>query len=1260
MSRKTLALAGTLLSLLMIGPASSGPALVAGVGGFVSTAEQGVSEDLDARQGRVRPSAEQVAIAESLGAQVTWNDYGTPHSLSRHGGYLATGLVGEDAVAAARSFIEAHKALFRLTSTEGLGVHGSSRLEGSNGHAVTFRQTFGGLRAAEGGLLTVGLQGGPDQGWKVAYVSSTVTRDSSPAAEPRLSATDAWSLAAADVGRPTDASAIGPVKEDRGWSVFAVQGYSTAQRARLVAVPTPLDGVRPAYETLVVDSKAPTAFHHFIDAATGAVLVRKDLVEHSHPPGDFFSGQVPAVDGDCAPDNGPWTVEPGETVDEVQASAAAVLTTNDMVIHIVRDGAIVATTDTLFSPETVVYDPPDDGVGTYHVRVCDFVDGVAWDDPRDYSGQVLFSPAGTGTVSPYPPKWEVFPAYPTLGAQVYPWAYPSDDTRETWCWESTVGPDDTPIPECDREVQNLASRVPWDYDPRTNAPTFTTRGNNASSAESWFSPLTPGPTGFRPTSAQREYIYPWTSAWSETECLPVFTPGVTQDISAAAANLFAMHNRMHDFSYFLGFTERRWNAQDVNFGTGGTAERDPLLGDVQAGAATDTRDNANMIPLPDGVPPITNMYLWQPRSDLFYAPCVDGDFDMAVIGHEYGHLIESRMIGKGGGRSGHHAGAMGESFGDFDAAEYLNAYGFVPVSGENPFTVGAYVTADHERGIRNYNMSFPRTGAFPEPSVNPDVNPLNFSDMGYDIVGQQVHANGEIWSATNYDIRQALIDKYNAQFPANNQSLQDECADGKHPADQCPGNRRWIQLVYDAMLLMPPDTSMLEARDAYLAADQMRFGGANQAELWNVFATRGFGEDASSTNNSAEDAATSDTDPKPDFTSPLHDEATVTFEAVDGAGAPVDARIYVGHYEARVSPIADTDPATTASNNLDAVAGFVPGTYELVAHAPGHGHVRLRETLEPGTTTITFAIPTNVASGSNGATATGDGENHDDLIDDTEGTTWDFEGAPVGGQQVTVDLAGDGPVTVDRVNVSALLTPGEGSRFTALRSFRIDASDDGTNFDQVYTSPEDAFPTFNFRPIGPELALRSFDIPDVQATHLRIVALTNQCTGAAEFQGDQDADPTNDSDCHAAHGESTHIAELQAFGPAAPPEPAADLSITKADSPDPVQRGMELTYTINVTNDGPDQAEGVTVVDQLPKGAGFGSASSTQGTCGRPRKGAITCEIGSMASGQTVTIIIKIKPTDQGTITNRVDVTADSPGDPNTANNSDTEDTVVL
>ena len=153
-----------------------------------------------------------------------------------------------------------------------------------------------------------------------------------------------------------------------------------------------------------------------------------------------------------------------------------------------------------------------------------------------------------------------------------------------------------------------------------------------------------------------------------------------------------MHNRMHDWSYNLGFTEENWNMQASNFGNRTaagrlrqprerrrcSASRRPAR---SAGGSPNYlgRDNANMGRCPTACAPITNMYLWQPLAGAFYAPCVDGDYDMPVIGHEYGHMIENRMIGKGWTRAGDHAGAMGESNGDLNGMEVVNEYGYVPV-----------------------------------------------------------------------------------------------------------------------------------------------------------------------------------------------------------------------------------------------------------------------------------------------------------------------------------------------------------------------------------------------------------------------------------------------------------------------------------------------------------------------------------------------------------------------------------------------------
>jgi extracellular elastinolytic metalloproteinase len=1062
-------------------------------------------DDLDVRTGEIAATAAQLDAAKALDAEARWNDFGTPSSLLARDGWLATGVAGEDAVAVARNFLDANAALFRLSEggAAKLELWNDAKLSASDGHAVVLRQAYGDVLASEGGMVVVGVVGD-----KVAYASSTLTGDQELAAAPKLSAAEAWTKAAANAGRNVSVVAVGRAMQGASWTSFAVDGFDAKQHARLTAVPTPTNGVRPAWETLVVSNEGGRAegFHSYVDAATGAVLLRKDISEQSHQTADVFTGTVPAGDGACAPDNGPWTVADGESVGSVVVAVEATLTTNDSVIHLLRDGEVVASQDTATSPEALVYDPADSGTGTYHVRVCDFGDGAGWESPATYTGEIVFSPAGASSATPYPPKWKVFPASPLLGGSEYPWNMPSTDNREIWCWEATVGQPPTALPECDREVQNLASRAPWDVSVRTGTPTFTTMGNNARSAEAWTTPLTPGPTGYRPVSPSREYVYPWTNAWSESKCFTPFVPGASHDISAATTNLFVMHNRMHDWTYHLGLTERTWNAQESNFGTGGTLENDPVLGQAQAGALTGGfpsylgRDNANMISLPDGVSPITNMYLWQPIAGTFYSPCVDGDYDMSVIGHEYGHMVENRLIGKGGTRGGHHAGAMGESSGDLMGVEILNEYGFVPVSGENPFAVGAYATGNKQRGIRNFGMN---------------ASPLNFSDMGYDLTGPQVHADGEIWSATNYDIRQAFVAKYGAGDAAT----QVSCAEGRQPASTCPGNRRWIQLMFDAMLLMPTAPSMLDARDAYLAADRMRFGGANQAELWQAFAQRGFGVNASSSNTTAD----TDTDPTPDFASPLAQNATVTFAARDEQGQAVPTRIYVGHYEARVSPIADTNPAT-AGQNLDETAQFAPGTYELVAHAPGYGHLRVTRTFRAGqTVTVTLPMRTNWASSAKGATATGDGTRFTDLIDDTERTNWERTAAQpdVRGSQVTVNLSGT-VQTVRRVQVSAMLLPGQ-NRFTALRQFELQTCLESatnanctlpTGWTTQLRSTEDAFPGVPPRPASPDLILRSFELPAaVKATHVRIVVLTNQCTGNDAFQGEQDNDPANGTDC---------------------------------------------------------------------------------------------------------------------------------------------------
>ena len=99
------------------------------------------------------------------------------------------------------------------------------------------------------------------------------------------------------------------------------------------------------------------------------------------------------------------------------------------------------------------------------------------------------------------------------------------------------------------------------------------------------SPLTPGGLFQAPVSPTREYTTEFTDAWNNSKCDPAqLVPG-GNDIFASVTNLFVSHNRMHDYSYYLGFTEKNYNLQQDNFGNGGAAG-DPEIGNVQAGALT--------------------------------------------------------------------------------------------------------------------------------------------------------------------------------------------------------------------------------------------------------------------------------------------------------------------------------------------------------------------------------------------------------------------------------------------------------------------------------------------------------------------------------------------------------------------------------------------------------------------------------------------------------------------------------------------------
>ncbi|SDH50907.1 Peptidase propeptide and YPEB domain-containing protein [Sinosporangium album] len=981
---KTTLLAATAASLAFpLAVAGAGPAL--GEPGAPTRAaadfqgEEHAKPDLDNRTGRVEPPASAQAKARSTAATATirWNALGTP-SVITSPTPLAEGL-GSDPERAARAYLKANENLFGLPAAAVDALEKIAVNPIGAGHAVMLRQRFGTLPAGQDGTVTVGLADG-----KVFHVTSTLSRETGAPPAARITEQRALEIAARD-GEIDLATAA-------------------TKEAAAVAVPAP-GGVHNAWQVTLIGGGEgePAAYTTHVDAVSGAILTRENLVDH--------------------------------------------------------------------------LDPEEGGAHSVSAH------------------------------APEGPAWAVFPANP-------PADYSSADTRVLWCLSASQA-------GCERvKASDPATGKAWDVDHTTDGSSGSSLGNAARTFENRASgdSYSVG-TRSNAAKADRAYRYPWTNQWYEAKCDPATfdSPGEA-DLEAAIANLNAAHNRMHDWAYRLGFSETAWNMQTHNGDRGGVGN-DPELGNAQAGARlAHVRNNANQITPRDGIAPVTNMYLWQPTAGGFYGPCVDGDYDMSVIGHEYTHAISGRMIGGPlSGWQGAQAGAMNESTSDLFAMEYLYEYGYRP-RGETPYVTGGYVTGDAKAGIRNYDMS---------------RSPLNYSNIAYDVVGQQVHADGEIWSATQFDVRRAFIKRYGLATP----KVQRACAEGHRPLDACPGNRRWVQLSFDALLLMTSGAvSYIDHRDAILAADAIRFGGANQDILWNAFAGRGLGKDAAGT-------GPNDPDPTPSFASPHARNATATL-APEGEAANAPIRLYVGDYENRSVPVADTDPETPLGPTFE----ITPGTYSFLATGPGFGHTRFTETFTRGETeTLDVEPARNHASAAAGATATGDGVNHAELIDGTESTNWASLTGPAAGRTVTVDLAGTDPVKIRRVLVSAMLRPnigdpedrGSQNRFSALRSFEILACNsaagsdcaDPSAYSVIHTSKANAFDARRPRPRGADLLATSFAVRPTEATHLALRALTTQCTGNPVYAGEQDNDPNSATDCTTSSASAGQVraAELQAF-----------------------------------------------------------------------------------------------------------------------------------
>jgi uncharacterized repeat protein (TIGR01451 family) len=118
-----------------------------------------------------------------------------------------------------------------------------------------------------------------------------------------------------------------------------------------------------------------------------------------------------------------------------------------------------------------------------------------------------------------------------------------------------------------------------------------------------------------------------------------------------------------------------------------------------------------------------------------------------------------------------------------------------------------------------------------------------------------------------------------------------------------------------------------------------------------------------------------------------------------------------------------------------------------------------------------------------------------------------------------------------------------------------------------------------------------------------------------------------------------------------------DLVIVKeASSPTPLKG--TVNYSLTVTNRGPDTATDVQVADPAPAGIVYLTATPSQGTC-NVGPALVTCSLGTIAPGQTVTVAITARATAVGSHTNTATVTGSGGREIDPATNSDSAVTVV-
>jgi extracellular elastinolytic metalloproteinase len=564
-----------------------------------------------------------------------------------------------------------------------------------------------------------------------------------------------------------------------------------------------------------------------------------------------------------------------------------------------------------------------------------------------------------------------------------------------------------------------------------------------------------------PPSAAPNFIYPFTAFTADPGCTTgepcAWDPSVpaswTANRNQNGVQAFYLVSLFHDH---LAGDSVAFDDASGNFEVGGTGGDDPVLTQTDDGADTEGdggpdvnhQNNANMSTPPDGQSPTMQMYLFKDSggADTLDFRSMNGGDDSGVVWHEYTHGLSNRLVVNADGAgalSTPHSGAMGEAWSDWYASDLQvrNDLKTDTLGAPAEIDVGDYSDRDPHT-LRSQALDCPVAivdEACPGGAAT-GVGGYTLGDFGKVAGVPEVHADGEIWAETLWDLRQAL------QVKTGSAGTASDLAE---------------ILVSDGMRVSPPEPSMLDMRNAILTAEQIDFGGALHDLVWDVFRKRGMGYYAA-TADGADEHPVEDFLPPPDPNGP---KGAVTGLVTDSdTGLPLSGvRVGFGGHASRPE-FDDYLADETGPDGRYTIESVPAGTYPKLAFFASAGY-------DPGvagnvviatdeTTTRNIRLTRDWSSLSGGAEVRqvsddtggpfGCGVNQ--ALDQSQGTAWsafnpdspDPDNPDAGPPTVVVEL----PQTID---ISGFLIDpsagcGDGSS-ASTREFTIETSADGTDFD---------------------------------------------------------------------------------------------------------------------------------------------------------------------------------------------------------------------